>query len=64
MVTAAEIMLRGRANALLRIRNSVIHKSNLGWGAFVVTTVTRCSSATEKLNQAHLVRKVLVVALF
>jgi hypothetical protein len=64
MVTGGEIMLRCRANALLLPPKSAICHGNLGWGAFVVTVVTRRLFTSEKLNQAHPVRKASAVALF
>ena len=64
MVTRHEIMLRGRANALLLLLKSAICRDNLRWRACAVTCVTRCSFGSEKLNQAHPALLVPAVALF
>jgi hypothetical protein len=53
MVTACEIMLHRRANALLQPSKSAICCGNLGWGVRIAAVRWCGFPNLEKLNQAH-----------
>ena len=64
MVTGGEIILRSAAKPLLYRSKSATRCGNLRWGACIVVFAMCGFVTTEKLNQAHPIRKVLAVALF